>query len=100
MVYFLGKIRTDQCWTWLAKVFSRDQRRLHTREACRITEVSVLQYQMVSSHRTRECQAGRDCLLFLGAGCSMACLERRQWNSSMPVLLFPKELLNDGLTTV
>lgn len=62
--------------------------------------MSVLQCQMVSSHRTMECQAGRDCLLFLGAGCSVACLERRQCNSSMPVLLFPKELLNDGLTTV
>lgn len=35
-----------------------------------------------------------------GAGCSMACLERRQCNSNTPILLFPKEPLNHGYTTV
>lgn len=95
-MYFLGEIWTDQCWTWLVKVSCTDQRRLHRREPCRIT---VLQYQLLSSHRTMEYQAGRDFLLFLGAGCSVACLERRQCNSSMPVLLFSKELLIDGLST-
>lgn len=87
--HFLGAAQTEQCCPGLVKVFSADQRRLHT-GAVQDPLWCLLLCQVVSSHRTMECQAGRDCLQFLGAGCSMACLERGQCDSNMPVLLFQR----------
>lgn len=91
-MYLVGELQTGQCW--LVEVSCADN------GDCTQGTLQGHMQCLCCSTRARELQAGRDCLQFLGAGSSMECLERRHCNSNMAILLFPKELLHNGCTTV